>query len=132
MVFGTFDMLHPGHVDLFRQAKEVAPDSRLVVSVARDGNVERIKGARPRNSETIRLAQVRESEYVDDAVLGDEVGYMPHILAARPDIIALGYDQEGEYVEKLEQDLRAAGLTTKIIRLQPFEPEKFKTSKLRK
>jgi glycerol-3-phosphate cytidylyltransferase-like family protein len=67
---------------------------------------------------------------VDEAVLGDEDGYIAHIVAQNPQIIGLGYDQTGEYVERLEQDLRAAGLETKIVRLQPFQPETFKTSKL--
>ena len=47
---------------------------------------------------------------VDEVVLGDEGGYIDHILAAQPDIIGLGYDQAGEYVEHLERDLTAVGL----------------------
>jgi glycerol-3-phosphate cytidylyltransferase-like family protein len=68
---------------------------------------------------------------VDKAVLGDEEGFIAHIAAEAPDIIALGYDQAGEYVENLENELVAAGLRTKIVRLKPFQPEKYKTSKLR-
>jgi glycerol-3-phosphate cytidylyltransferase-like family protein len=67
----------------------------------------------------------------DEAVLGDDIGYVPHILAARPDIVALGYDQEGEYVETLSADLAAVEISPRILRLAPFEPETYKTSKLR-
>lgn len=130
MVFGTFDMLHAGHLDLFRQARALADDPHLTVSIARDSAASRVKGAKPRHTETERLALVRDCALVDEAVLGDEHGYIEHITAAAPDTIALGYDQEGEYVEHLEADLRAAGLTTRIVRLQPFKPEIYKTSKL--
>ena len=131
MVFGTFDLIHPGHVEFFRQAKALAADSHLIVSVARDKNVARIKGTAPRNAESARLEEVRKLDYVGDAVLSDEVGFMAHIVTAKPDIMALGYDQEGEYVEHLKRALKDAGLNVAIVRLKPHEPERFKTSKLR-
>lgn len=130
MVFGTFDMVHPGHEDLFRQARSLAAEPRLIVSVARDANVARVKGKPPRHSEAERLAAVRESMLVDEAVLGDEDGYITHIAKAAPDIIALGYDQRGEYVEHLERDLMAAGISSRIVRLAGHEPHRYKTSKL--
>ncbi len=131
MVFGTFDMVHEGHLDLFRQARALAPEPHLIVSVARDAVAARIKGAAPRRREEARRAAVAASDLVDEAVLGDSEGYLPHIIAAQPEIIALGYDQEGEYVAHLAQDLEAAGLRVRIVRLEPFEPEIYKTSKLR-
>ena len=130
MVFGTFDMLHEGHLDFFRQARNLAPEPHLIVSVARDASVVRVKGEKPRRTETGRLALVERNELVDEAVLGDETGYIGHIRAARPDIIALGYDQRGEYVEHLERDLTDAGMNAKVVRLKAFQPETYKTSKL--
>jgi cytidyltransferase-like protein len=130
MVFGTFDMIHKGHEDFFRQARSLAEEPFLIVSVARDVSVERIKGAHPRNGEDDRLIAVELHELVNEAMLGDKEGYMEHIKKVAPDIIALGYDQSGEYVDKLEEELRAAGLSTKVVRLQAYQPETFKTSKL--
>ena len=131
MVFGTFDVIHPGHEDFFRQARALSDDPILIVSLARDSSVHRIKGARALSNEQARLEAMRNHPLIDDAVLGDEVGYLDHIEKIRPDIIALGYDQFGEYVEDLERDLVSRGLMTKIIRLNAFEPERYKTSKLR-
>lgn len=131
MVFGTFDMVHPGHEDLFRQARALAPQPHLIVSVARDSATARVKGTAPRNSEQARLAALQKHPLVDEALLGDEKGYIEHIVRAKPDIIALGYDQEGEYVEHVAADLAAAGLSARIVRLQPFHPETYKTSRLR-
>lgn len=130
MVFGTFDIVHEGHTDLFRQARALADNHYLIVSVARDKVAERIKGIKPRNSEETRRVAVARHALVDKAVLGDSAGYIGHIRANKPDIIALGYDQEGEFVENLEKDLRKAGLKTRIVRLGAFKPEVYKTSKL--
>ena len=140
MIFGTFDMIHPGHEDFFRQARRLAlsgvegQESKplLIVSVARDVNTERVKGKTPRSSAEMRRAALEAHPLVDVAILGDEEGYMEHIQKIAPDVIALGYDQAGEYVDSLEKDLRSAGLQTKIVRLRPFKPDVYKTSLLRK
>ena len=130
MVFGTFDMIHAGHEDLFRQARRLAKEPHLIVSVARGTVAERIKGFRPRHSEEERRNMVAAHALVNEAVLGDGDGYIGHIRKAMPDIIALGYDQKGEYVEGLEKDLREAGMGTRVVRLSAFKPEVYKTSKL--
>lgn len=130
MVFGTFDMIHAGHEDLFRQARALAKEPYLIVSIARDSAAERHRGFPPRRRESERLAQVAAHPLVDEAVLGDEVGYLTHVVTADPDIIALGYDQQGEYVERLGKVLSDAGVSAKIVRLKAFQPEKYKTSKL--
>jgi FAD synthetase len=130
MVFGTFDMVHPGHEAFFRQARALAKEPYLIVSVARDANAGRVKGKQPRHSEAERLAAVATNPLVDEAVFGDEEGYVAHIARLSPDIIALGYDQTGEYVEHLREDLAKAGLSTSIVRLEAHEPHRYKTSKL--
>ncbi|RJQ33560.1 FAD synthase [Candidatus Parcubacteria bacterium] len=130
MVFGTFDMIHAGHEDFFTQARALAPDPVLVVSVARDIVAQRIKGQAPRSREDVRLQKVSEHPLVDEAVLGNSMGYIEHIKKAMPDIIALGYDQHGEFVDRLGSDLRDAGISAQIVRLKAFKPETYKTSKL--
>lgn len=131
MIFGTFDMIHKGHESLFMQARSLAKRPYLIVSVARDVSVARIKGAPPRTGEEERRALLAAHPLVDEAILSDLDGYMPHIRAARPDIIGLGYDQFGEYVDRLEEDLRREGIQAAIVRLAAFEPETYKTAKLR-
>lgn len=131
MVFGTFDMIHEGHEDFFRQARALVDEARLIVSVARDAVATRVRGYAPRNKEVSRRDALAAHPLVDEAILGDESGYIQHIVVAKPDIIALGYDQSGVYVENLERDLREAGLSTRVVRMQSYKPETFKTSKLR-
>src|SRR3989344_6506412 len=130
MVFGTFDMIHPGHESLLIQARSIAADPYLIVSVARDAVANRMKGFPPRNNEEARREMLADHPLVDEALIGDGEGYMEHIKEISPDIIALGYDQSGEFVDTLEKDLRSAGLKTSIVRLKAFAPEQYKTSKL--
>ncbi len=138
MVFGTFDMVHEGHADFFRQARALArstgsgqaKEPHLIVSVARDVAAARHRGFSPQHHESERLAQIAAHPLVNEAVPGDEIGYIGHIIAAKPDIIALGYDQRGEYVDNLEKDLTDAGYACRVVRLSAFKPETYKTSKL--
>ncbi|MEK9154356.1 MAG: adenylyltransferase/cytidyltransferase family protein [Patescibacteria group bacterium] len=130
MVFGTFDMIHEGHEDFFRQARSLASEPYLIVSVARDVSAARVKGFPPRRAENERLTAIAVHPLVDQAMLGDEIGYLEHIAEAKPDVIALGYDQDGEYVNNLEKDLREANLAITVARLKSYLPELYKTSKL--
>ncbi len=132
MMFGTFDMIHEGHVNLFAQARKLAGKEGLViVSIARDVNVKRIKGRTPRNNEKQRQKLVKSSRLVDKVILGALKNYFARIKTLQPDVIALGYDQTA-YVDKLKTDLKLAKMSTKVVRLKPYQPKKFKTSLLLK
>jgi len=130
MVFGTFDMVHAGHRNFFKQAKRLADHSYLIVSLARDKNVMRIKGRKPTNDQAQRIQLVKAVPEVDKVVLGGYREHMPHIIKEQPDIIALGYDQTA-YVRGLRQALKAAGLKTKVVRLKPYKEHIYKTSLLK-
>ena len=70
MIFGTFDMVHEGHQHLFKQARALAQNPFLIVSIARDSNVERIKGRRPRHTQSERKKLVAKNDGVNKVVLG--------------------------------------------------------------
>ncbi len=131
MVFGTFDGLHPGHLNLFKQARELSENVCLVVSVARDINVVRIKGRRPEFNEKERAHMIKRSGLADEVVLSGLAKHLPHILKVKPDIIALGYDQK-VYVKNLKQDLKKLGLSVRIIRLKAYKPRIYKNKLLKK
>jgi cytidyltransferase-like protein len=130
MVFGTFDGLHKGHLDFFRQAKSFMKNSFLIVSIARDKNVLKIKGKFPNLSEKARMALVKKCKSVDGVVLAGPENHLPHIVKARPHIIALGYDQRA-YVKNLKKDLKNKGLLVKIIRLKPYKDKIYKNHLLK-
>jgi len=123
---GTFDHLHPGHVDFLNQAKALG--SELVVIVARDTNVLRIKGIKADHDEQFRRSNVEQTGIPDRVVLGNPEGDLFSILLTlAPDIVALGYDQRVKD-EKIRERLPGCS----VIRLHPFHPEKFKSSFYRK
>jgi FAD synthetase len=131
MVFGTFDGVHKGHLNFFKQAKSLAKNSYLIVSIARDKNVLRIKKNLPLFSERKRLNLVKKTLIPDLVVLGGLDDYFDHIIKNKPDIIALGYDQK-EYVDELKKDLKSKGFGIKIIRLKAYKKSIYKNSLLKK
>jgi FAD synthetase len=131
MVFGTFDVLHPGHLNFFNQARKLAKNPYLIVSVARDVNVKSIKGKKPLHSEKARLQLVKRLPPVDKAVLGGVASPFPHILKERPAVIALGYDQSS-YVDNLAEALSKKGLKVRIYRLKPYKKAVYKSSLMKK
>ena len=125
MAFGTFDGLHEGHLDFFRQAKEYG--NYLIVAVARDVNVKKIKSRLPVNNENERLAIVKQCGLVDEARLGYENDPYKIIKEVKPDVICIGYDQNS-FNKNLEARLQEMGLDIKIYTLKAYKPEKFKSS----
>ncbi len=129
MVFGTFDGVHRGHLNLFKQAKNFIENSFLIVSIARDENVLKIKGKNPRLDEHKRLILIKKCIDVDKVILAGKKEYLAHILKENPDIIALGYDQKA-YVKELKKDLKdlfeETGKKIKIIRLKPYKENIYK------
>ena len=130
MVFGTFDGLHRGHVNFFKQARKSARNPFLIVSVARDKNVARIKGRKPVFSENQRINLVKKSGFADKVVLAGQTRHLPHILKENPEIIALGYDQKA-YVKNLKKDLKNKGFSVKIVRLKPYKEKIYKNHLLK-
>lgn len=130
MVFGTFDILHKGHLNFFKQARSLAKNPYLIVSVARDLNVKKIKGQKPTLNQRQRLIKVKKCGLAEKCVLGGLKSYLPHIIKEHPGIIALGYDQTA-YVDNLKRDLAKAGLKPKIRRLKAYKPNVHKSSLLK-
>jgi len=111
---GVFDIIHPGHVLYLEEARKLG--DRLVVIVARDENVRKRKGRQPIPEEQ-RLLVVKSLKPVDDAVLGDTDDLMKPVVELKPDVIALGYDQEYS-IEELEKKLAEAGVKADVIRIK--------------
>ncbi len=114
LVGGTFDIIHPGHIHYLREASKYG---LVYAVVARDVNVERIKGRKPVMREDERLAVVSSIRYVYEAVLGHESDFGETINRLRPDIIVLGPDQpvdEGF----LENVAKRYGLSFEVVRLK--------------
>ena len=91
MAFGTFDLLHPGHINFLSQAKK---HGELIVIIARDRTVKKIKGKLPLHNEKQRLGAVKSLKLASKVILGSLIDKYAAIKKYKPDIIALGYDQK--------------------------------------
>jgi D-beta-D-heptose 7-phosphate kinase/D-beta-D-heptose 1-phosphate adenosyltransferase len=88
---GCFDLIHPGHVSLLRQAK--AACDRLVVGLNSDASVKRLKGAnRPVQNEAARSAVLASLADVDQVVIFGEDTPLELIKTLRPDVLVKGAD----------------------------------------
>ena len=129
LTFGTFDVIHRGHIHMLQKAKEYG--DHLVVILGRDETVHKVKGKKPFHTEVERKEMLEALSVVDEVLLGHENDPYYLIGKVRPDIIALGYDQE-VFVDNLEKKITEFGLSTKIVRLPPYKGDHLHSSKLKK
>lgn len=125
IVFGTFDLLHDGHLHMLNEAKEYG--DYLIVVIARDDVVCKIKGRSAINDEKTRLLNIQKLNLANKVRLGCIDDRYQVIREEKPDIIALGYDQK-VFVDKLVDNIDD---NVQIVRLAAFNPEVNKSSKIR-
>ena len=126
LVFGTFDILHPGHLYFFKQSKKYG--NFLIVSLAREKYIRKIKGRKAFHTETARKKLLEALKIIDKVVLGSKGDYIGHILSQNPEVIALGYDQKA-FTEGLEKKLAKRGWKGKIVKISAYQPSIYKSSK---
>jgi cytidyltransferase-like protein len=129
LVTGTFDIIHPGHLEFLRQAKKRG--NFLIVVVARDTTVISVKHRSPLNNERTRVQRLRQLKIANKVVLGNKGNKLKIIEKWQPDIICLGYDQK-IFTKNLKKKLAQHGSYPDIIRLKPFKPHLYKSSILRR
>jgi D-beta-D-heptose 7-phosphate kinase/D-beta-D-heptose 1-phosphate adenosyltransferase len=90
---GCFDLLHPGHVSLLKQAKGAC--DRLVVGLNSDASVARLKGdGRPVQSEAARATVLASLGSVDAVVIFEDETPLKLIETFKPDVLVKGADYE--------------------------------------
>lgn len=91
---GCFDILHRGHIEMFKRCYELAgPDGTVVVGLDNDERVKLLKGPnRPYNTIADRVELIRSIRYVDvvDCFSSEEelIGLIRDVH--KPDIIVVG------------------------------------------
>lgn len=90
---GCFDLLHPGHIALLREAARNC--DRLIVGLNSDASVRRLKGdSRPIQSEEARAEVMAAITHADAVVIFDEDTPYELIAALEPDVLIKGADYE--------------------------------------
>lgn len=125
MVFGSFDLLHEGHIYFLNEAKKYG--DFLIVVVGRDFTIKKIKKEFPFENENLRLKKIKDLKIADKIILGDNKDVYTPILNEKPDIICLGYDQDS-FTKNLKDKIETFSLEIEIIRLSAYKPNIFKSS----
>ena len=126
---GNFDLLHLGHVRYLEEAKRAGGENaELIVIVARDSTVEKMKRKKPVMSEDQRRSLVEALKVVDEAILGyEELDINKVLEKISPDIVAVGHDQDA-----MEKAVRKAvaekGLKIQIVKIGKFGKEELNSS----
>ena len=96
ITYGTYDLLHEGHINLLRRAKELG--DYLIVGVTSDG-FDRERGKlNVRNNVLERIESVRKTGYADEIIIEDYVGQkIDDIQKYNVDTFAIGSDWEGKF-----------------------------------
>jgi len=85
---GVFDILHPGHIFFLEQAKRLG--DVLVVVIASDETVRRVKKREPIHTAEARAKVVASLKPVDRVVIGSPSDKLAVVRRVKPDIIAFG------------------------------------------
>jgi len=96
ITYGTYDLLHQGHINLLRSAKELG--DYLIVGVTSD-SFDRGRGKlNVRNNVLERVDAVKATGYADEVIIEDYVGQkIDDIQKYNVDIFAIGSDWEGKF-----------------------------------
>ena len=96
---GCFDIMHPGHMELFKASKSLG--DRLIVGVDTDDKVALDKGAdRPINDVCHRVAKLQAIKYIDIILtFGSRQELEQMIEFYNPDVLVVGGDwRDGDVV----------------------------------
>jgi D-beta-D-heptose 7-phosphate kinase/D-beta-D-heptose 1-phosphate adenosyltransferase len=121
-VNGCFDVLHRGHIELFKYAKSLG--TKLIVAIDSDKRVNEMKGKdRPFNHQEDRKFILESIRYIDQVVIFNDEKELENLTYQhKPDIMVVGSDWNGkkvvgsEYAKQVKYFERIGDYsTTKIL-----------------
>ncbi len=97
ITYGTYDLLHYGHIELLRRAKEMAGGGRLIVGVSTD-EFNTQKGKTSHFEYSKRKKMVEAIRYVDLVIPEEDWSQKPaDIQHHSVDLFVMGDDWQGEF-----------------------------------
>lgn len=122
ITYGTYDLLHQGHINLLRRAKELG--DYLIVGVTSD-SFDRGRGKlNVRNNVLERVEAVKATGYADKVIIEDYLGQkIDDIQKYNVDIFAIGSDWEGkfDYLNEFAEVVylpRTEGISSTMLRAE--------------
>ena len=122
ITYGTYDLLHQGHINLLRKAKELG--DYLIVGVTSD-RFDRGRGKlNVRNNVLERVEAVKATGYADEVIIEDYIGQkIDDIQKYNVDIFAIGSDWDGkfDYLNEFTRVIylpRTEGISSTMLRAE--------------
>ena len=120
---GCFDILHTGHFELLKAAKEKG--DKLIIGLNDDASVQRLKGkSRPINPVEIRKKQLEILSWVDEVIVFSEDTPYNLIKSLKPTLIVkggdykvnevVGHDLTSVYIVPTVEDFSTTSILEKI------------------
>ena len=99
---GTFDILHPGHIELFKVGASLG--KKLIVATDTDEKIRKDKGAfKPINNLCDRISMLQAIKYIDEVLYFNSRKELEGLIKLyMPDILLLGDDWQGGDVVGVE------------------------------
>lgn len=115
--YGAFDILHLGHINLLKKAKELG--DYLIVGIVGDNAIKKLKGKdRPLKDEKTRGGLIKEFKFVDEVIYQkgyDPDKYLINIRKKYPlDELILTKGDDWEYIPGQETIKKIGGILIKL------------------
>ena len=90
---GCFDILHKGHLELFKFARINTPNNILIIGLNSDNSIKRLKGdSRPINNIDSRVAMLNSIKEIDFIIVFEEDTPEELLKVLKPDLLIKGGD----------------------------------------
>ncbi len=127
LVFGTFDTLHPGHLNVLREAARYGD---VTVSLTPDELCRQYKGHASCHPFATRRQRLLRLKTVHDVIASDTTPGQYRVLKMlRPNVIVLGYDQR-QLLPHVKAKMQEFRLPARLVVCRSYRPEVYHSSKL--
>lgn len=126
VIFGSFDVFHPGHEHFIRES---AKFGNLIISVAQDKTIYLLKNKESKHKLEARVGLLKRKYPEHTITRGDNsLGDWSVIKEHKPEIVCIGYDQQslGKELLKVQEKYNF-----RIKKISAFHSEKYKSKLLR-
>lgn len=128
MCFGTFDIIHPGHIAFLEQSASYGDE--LYVVISRDDRRKKISGTAPIQSQKDRMTIIGALRCVTQVIAGNKRDILAVIKKIKPHVIALGHDQVYG-IAVLEQWMARQKNPPTLVRLPAIKRSRYASSRIK-
>lgn len=97
---GSFDILHSGHINLFKKCRLLAGDGEVVIACLSDESYEKYRGYPSAKPFSERKGLLEACRYIDRVIESDNTKTAEEIKQIKPDLVVVGSDWASKDIYK--------------------------------